>query len=94
MENTGDKAGKEVVQVYANAPKGGLDKPAKELRAFAKTRTLNKGEKQTLTMTLPVTDLASYNEQTGKWEVAKGEYTFFFSANVEDTRATAKMNIK
>ena len=94
VENTGDKAGKEVVQVYANAPKGGLDKPSKELRAFAKTRTLNKGEKQTLTMTLPVTDLASYNEQTGKWEVAKGEYTFFFSANVEDTRATAQMNIK
>ena len=94
VENTGNAAGKEVVQVYVNAPEGGLDKPAKELRAFAKTRLLQKGEKQTLTMTIPVSDLASYNGQTKQWEVAKGEYTVYFSANVEDVRGMAKVNIK
>ena len=89
VKNTGSVAGKEAVQLYVSAPAGGLDKPAKELKAFAKTRSLAPGESQTLTMKVSAYELASYNEATQAWETAAGKYTLSFSANVEETRATA-----
>ena len=89
VTNTGKVAGKEAVELYVAAPKGGLDKPARELKAFAKTRELRPGESQTLTMNVTAYDLASYNEQTQSWETAAGTYSVQFGANVEDIRATA-----
>lgn len=76
VTNTGDKAGRDVVQVYVNAPKGGLEKPARELKAFAKTRLLNPGESQTLTIDWDTDLNASFNEKKNKWDLAKGKYTF------------------
>lgn len=89
VTNTGSVAGKEAVQLYVSAPAGGLEKPAQELKAFNKTRTLAPGESQVLSFTVSAYDLASYNEATQAWETAAGKYTLHFSANVEDTRATA-----
>lgn len=89
VKNTGSIAGKEAVELYVTAPKGGLEKPAKELKAFAKTRELKPGESQTLTMKMTAYDLASYNEDTQSWETAAGQYTAHFAANVEDVRATS-----
>jgi beta-glucosidase len=82
-------AGKEAVQLYVSAPAGGLKKPAQELKSFAKTKTLAPGESQVLTFNVTAYDLASYNEATQAWETAAGKYTVHFSANVEDSRATA-----
>jgi beta-glucosidase len=89
VTNTGKVAGKEAVQLYVSAPAGGLKKPAQELKSFAKTKTLAPGESQVLTFNVTAYDLASYNEATQAWETAAGKYTVHFSANVEDSRATA-----
>lgn len=92
VTNTGSVAGKEAVQLYVSAPSGGLVKPAKELKSFAKTKELKPRESQTLTMKVSAYDLASYNEKTQAWETAHGKYTLHFGASVEDIRATASYN--
>ena len=76
VKNTGAVSGKEVAQVYVTAPKGRIEKPAQELKAFAKTRELQPGESQTLTMTIPVRDLASFDEAGSQWLTEAGNYTF------------------
>lgn len=72
VKNTGKVAGKQVVQVYVTAPKGAYEKPAKELKAFGKTRELKPGESQTLKMTLEKRDLASFDEANSQWKVDAG----------------------
>ena len=93
VTNTGKRAGKEVVELYVSAPAGGLEKPARELKAFAKTNELQPNQSETLTMTLSLYDLASYNETNQAWETAAGKYTISFGASVEDIRATAPFNL-
>ena len=94
IRNTGKVSGKEIAQVYVAAPKGQLDKPAKELKAFGKTRELKPGESQTLKMTLQRRDLASFDEAQSAWVVDAGNYEFNIGANVSDIRATARLNVK
>ena len=94
VTNTGKVAGKESVQLYVTAPEGGLEKPAFELKAFAKTKTLAPGESQTLTMNVDAYTLASFNEAASQWETAAGTYTVKFAANAADVRATAQYKQK
>ena len=94
VKNTGSVPGREAVQLYVSAPSGGLDKPVRELRAFAKTRLLAPGEKETLVLRLSPYDLASYNEQSSAWETAAGEYKFHLGASAEDIRATVTASLK
>ena len=93
ITNTGKRAGKEVVELYVSAPAGGLEKPARELKAFAKTKDLQPNQSETLTMNISLYDLASYNEATQSWETAAGKYIIAFGANVEDIRATAPYSL-
>ena len=94
VTNTGKVAGKEAVQLYVTAPAGGLDKPALELKAFAKTGELAPGESQTLTMTVDNYGIASFNEATSAWEAPAGVYKVHFAASVADIRATADYKLK
>ena len=94
MTNTGEVAGKEVVQVYYSAPQGVLGKPARELAAFAKTRLLQPGESQTLTINVDNYTLASYNEATTSWEAAAGAYKVMFGASATDIRGNGTYNLK
>ena len=93
VKNTGSVPGKEVAQVYVQAPKGKLEKPAQELKAFAKTRELQPGESQTLTMTIPVRDLASFDEANSQWLTEAGNYTFRIGSSSRDIHATATLKL-
>ena len=94
VKNTGTVAGKEVAQVYVTAPKGRLEKPAQELKAFAKTRELQPGESQTLTMTIPVRDLASFDEAGSQWLTEAGTYTFRIGFSSRDIKASLPIALK
>jgi len=89
VTNKGKVAGREVAELYVAAPAGGLEKPARELKAFAKTKLLAPGEFETLTMKVSAYEMASFNEATSSWETAAGTYQVLFGASVEDIRATA-----
>ena len=93
VKNTGAVAGKEVAQVYVTAPKGSIEKPAQELKAFAKTRELQPGEQQVLTMQIPVRMLASFDEAGSQWLTEAGQYTFKIGASSRDIRCTATAKV-
>lgn len=94
VKNTGDRAGKEVVELYVSAPAGSLDKPVKELKAFAKTRELKPGESQTITLKVNNADLASFDQAGNAWVADSGEYSFLLGASSRDIRATLKSELK
>ena len=93
VKNTGSVAGKEAVQVYVTAPDGTLEKPAKELKAFGKTKELKPGQSETLRMTLQRRDLASFDEAQSAWVVDAGNYTFKVGASAADIRGTATLRV-
>ena len=95
VKNTGKYEGKEVVQVYISAPDNkAANKPAKELKAFAKTKLLKPGESQTLTLSITVPELASFDEAASAWVVAEGEYQFLVGASSQDIKATLTAPVK
>ena len=88
VTNTGDMAGKEVVQAYYGAPQGKLGKAARVLCAFAKTRLLQPGETQLMTLCWKIADMASYDD-CGKvcksaYVLEQGEYRFYIGTSVRD----------
>ncbi len=94
VKNTGKMAGKEVVQLYVAAPNSAqMDKPEKELKAFAKTKTLEPGETATVTLTVNAADLASYDEASSSWVVDAGTYKFLVGASSRDIRAALDADV-
>ena len=89
VTNTGEREGKEVVELYAAAPDSkAANKPVKELKAFAKTMNLKPGESETITLKVNTADLASFDEAASAWVVAEGEYQFLVGASAQDIKAT------
>ena len=75
VTNTGDTyAGKEVVQVYASCPQGKLVKEFRRLAGFGKTKLLAPKESQTMTITFPLYQLTSYEEESASWILEPGMY--------------------
>ena len=99
VTNTGDTAGKDVVQVYYQPPQGALYKPVRNLIRFAKTKELQPGEEQSLTLTFPVTEMVSFDDSgvTGyknAYVLEAGEYIIYTGANVRDAKAAMTVSLQ
>lgn len=88
VTNTGSVPGKEVVQLYIEAPDRPEGSPKKELKAFAKTRLLQPGESQTVTMTFSPYNIAYYSIESTKWVTNAGTYNaYFMNSSADNTDA-------
>lgn len=95
VANTGKEfAGREVVQVYYSAPKGGLEKPYQELVSFAKTQLLQPGETEKLTVTFKSADMASYSTKDAAWILEPGEYVIRAGADSAHTDVAGTVKIE
>ena len=84
VTNTGDVAGKDVVEVYYNPPytNGGIEKSSTNLIGFEKTNLLQPGESQTVTATFSIEDMASYDENNAKaYVLEKGDYVISINSD-------------
>jgi beta-glucosidase len=88
--NTGEFAGKEVVELYASGPAGLADRPARILVGFRKTRSLKPGESVSLSIFVDKKALAFYDDlgiiKKSAWILEKGDYCFYTGGDVRDSR--------
>jgi beta-glucosidase len=92
--NTGDYAAKQVVQLYSSQAAPTMPKPAIELRGYAKSQELQPGESQQMTITLPLTYLASYDDAGSQWVVDADTYTLHLGFSSEDLRTSVKVKLR
>lgn len=98
VTNTGNVAGKEVVQVYCEAPQGVLGKPARVLCGYEKTKELAPQETQVLTVAVKTEEFASFDDlgKTGHkscFVLEAGEYVFYVGADVRSAKKAASTNV-
>lgn len=101
VKNTGSVAGKEVVQLYASAPYtlGGIEKAHKVLVGFAKTKLLQPGESETVTVSFDPYSAASYDYRDANsngfsgYELEAGEYTLYVSRNAHESEKAIALNL-
>lgn len=91
VKNIGDFSGKEVVQLYAEAPQGKLGKALRVLCGYEKTKELKPGEEQKITIDVKLADLASYDDSgiTGHkscYVLEAGDYSFYIGTDVRNSR--------
>lgn len=99
VKNTGNRDGRETVQLYASAPQGKLGKPSKVLVAFAKTDTIKKGETESLTLSANDYSYSSFDDggATGNrysYVLEKGEYVFYVGDSVRTQNKAGSFNLK
>ena len=94
VTNTGSKyAGREVIQVYVTSPEGGIDKPFKELRGFAKTSLLGPSQKETITISFDTASMASYDINRASYVLEKGQYIIRVGNSCDNTRPAAVLTL-
>lgn len=99
VKNTGNYAGREVVQVYVAAPEGKLPKPFVELRGYTKTRELAPGETVTAEITFSITDMASFDHTgvtgyPGAWVLEQGVYEIFAGKSARELYSCGKYAVE
>ena len=96
VTNTGDTAGKDVVEVYYNPPytDGGIEKASKNLVAFEKTEKLEPGASETVKIEFDDDDMASYDDKGAKaWVLEKGDYTISVQSDSHHVIDSEKINV-
>jgi beta-glucosidase len=88
VTNTGQRAGKEVVQLYVTDPDSSVARPPRELKGFAKTATLAPGEGQTVTFRLQSRDLSYWSVRQHRWVLEGGTFRLGVGASSRDLRLT------
>ena len=96
--NTGEVPGKEVVQIYCEAPQGKLGKPARVLCAYRKTIKLDPGQYQDLRFKVPIRAIASYDDSGAAgykscWVLEAGTYTFHMGNSVRNTKPCGSITL-
>lgn len=94
VTNTGDVAGKEVVEVYYSAPATELEEPAKELADYEKTDLLEPGESQSVTVSFDIADMASYDMESSSYILQQGEYIIRVGNSSRDNDEDAYNTLK
>ena len=93
VRNIGGMPGRDVVQVYAELPKGILPKAPRGLIAFAKTALLKPGQLERVEMRFPIANLASYSEKHAAWVLEAGEYRILYGQHSRDTADAAVLTL-
>lgn len=93
ITNTGKVAGKEVAQLYISAPSGNLNKPAEELKNFAKTGLLKPGQSMTVQFNIKASDLASFDTKRASWIADAGKYIVKIGASSENIKLSADFTV-
>lgn len=93
VTNTGSCPGRETVQVYYSAPEGALEKPYQELAAFGKTKELQPGDSQVLSLSFPTREMASYDPARAAWVLEKGTYFIRYGVHSRDTHIAAAIQL-
>ena len=93
VRNTGERRGKETVQLYVSPPQGRLDKPYRTLAAFGKTDELQPGESEELTLSFDLRQLASYDTEHAAWILEPGDYVLRPGFSGADTKAVAAVRL-
>jgi beta-glucosidase len=93
VKNTGKADGKEVVQLYSSKSDSKIDRAVQELKGFHKV-FVAAGDSQTVTIKVPVKDLAYYNVETKKWTVEAGNYTLKLGSSSRDIKKEVVVTVK
>ena len=93
VKNTGDRPGREVVQIYISAPQGKIDRPPQELAAFAKTRLLAPGEEETVEAAFDLRDCAAYDAARAAWVLEEGDYRLNVGSGSHSARPAAVLRL-
>jgi beta-glucosidase len=93
LTNSGKTDGAETSQLYVSKPKSAVTRAAKELKAFKKV-FLKAGESTTVTLDVPVSSFAFYNEAKHSWEVESGNYTLLLGSSSRDIKGKVNIQVK
>ncbi len=82
-----------MLQIYSAKAETRIDRPAQELRTFYKTGLLAPGEEETISLSLPISELSYWDENASGWTLEKGLYTIKVGTSSRDIKGTAEIEV-